>query len=326
MFQHLKPTQKEGTKAQYIERYHWLKRRFCREERVKDMRPEEVTAHLILLKDSLSMSTWRHYKAATIYYLEAHSSSQDAIDALRAESSAGLPVRGAKTSGPKLKKVPVRIWNAIKAKLIEREANGYMHASRLNQVLTATLLCGLRPNEWSFSTIAHHEATGRLVLRVRNSKHTNGRANGEYRELFIDVLSETEVEQIRQAIESCRQDSDEQAEQVLRQLRDELKSVKMALMKTSRFADDPELKKVTQYSFRHQFIADAKTTFDDPVVTSALVGHRSTKTAFTHYGKRAFGTQRVRILPTPETVAAVQTVRLELYRDFVAQRGSGMGP
>jgi len=82
---------------------------------------------------------------------------------------------------------------------------------------------------------------------------------------------------------------------------------------------------VTLYSFRHQFIANAKQTFDDPVITAAVVGHYSTKTANEHYGKRRHGQTKVRVFPTESSVSAVHSRHLETYRDYIAQRGAKPG-
>lgn len=327
MFNTEPPTRSEETKQGYESRYLSLKRRFCRDAGVDDLDPNEMVAKLILLKPSLSARSWRQYKAAFLYYIEEHAPQFGlAEERLRQETSSGLNTSSTNTSGRKLKQVPVKSWKSIQSTLRERIEKGHRHADGLLHVLNATLLTGLRPNEWAYSEIGTHQKTQRPVLRVRNSKNSNGRANGPYRELFIDELTPGEIGEIEAALAYCAADSDEDAKRIKLALRDEFQET----MKTGRASAPPwktDHFNVTLYSFRHQFIADAKSTFEDPVLISATVGHSSTATAFEHYGKRRNGRSQIRVYPTPESVEAVQKVRLETYREYVAQKiKSGLAP
>ncbi len=189
-------------------------------------------------------------------------------------------------------------------------------------VLEGTLLVGLRPIEWCYSELTTHAATERPVLRVRNAKHSNGRANGAYRELFVDDLAPGELATIQEALRYCAAASDEDAQRIKLALKHEMEAARMMAVAGSR----KPMSSVTMYSFRHQFIADAKQTFETPLLISATVGHNSTKTAFEHYGKRRFGRGKVRVYPTPESVAAVQNVTLETYRSYVAARQNQRAP
>lgn len=322
MFNQTEPTRSEGTKRDYANRYAWLKRRYCRETGVDDLDPNEVVANLILAKPSYSMRGWRQVKSATLYFIEAFAPQYEhAAERLRQESSAGLR----KSMGKKRKEVPAKTWRAIQAELESRQTDGYRNAGQLLHVLRATMVTGLRPNEWAYSEIITHGGTGRDVLRVRNSKHTNGRANGEFREMFIDELLPEERSEIETALRLCTADADADVQRMIHALRDEFAEVR----KTPRLLRaDPDLAKssVTLYSFRHQFIANAKMTYEDPEIISALCGHVSTKTAFEHYGARRNARNRVRVSPTPESVEAVAKVKLETYRDFVAARKHGPTP
>lgn len=327
MFHQKAPTRTDATKSNYEARYLTLKRRFCSEAGEDDLDPNEVVAKLILLKPTLAMASWRQYKASVLYYIDAHAPQYEhAAELLRQESSSGLKATSLNTSGRKLKQVPVKSWRTIQGALRHRIENGYRHSQGLLQVLKATLNTGLRPNEWAFSETGVHQATGRDILRIRNSKHSNGRANGAYREIFIDELTTEERDDIEAALAYCTADNDEDAKRIQLALRDEFRET----IKSGR-ASAPPWKlyhfNVTLYSFRHQFIADAKATFEDPVLISATVGHNSTATAFEHYGKRKNGRSQVRVYPTPESVEAVQKIKLETYRDFVSTRAKpGLAP
>lgn len=314
------PTKTDATKQSYVARYTTLKQRFCRETGTNDLDPNEVVAKLILLKPNLTMSSWRQYKASVLHFIDEHAPQyENAAETLRQETSSGLKATSRNTSGRKLKQVPVKSWMTIQGALRQRIEHGYRHSKGLLYVLKATLLTGLRPNEWSFSEIGTHEGTGRPVLRIRNSKHSNGRANGAFREIFIDGLTPDEHTDIEAALAYCRAPDDEEAKKIRLALRDEFRET----IKSGRASAPPWRLghfNVTLYSFRHQFIADAKSTFDDPVLISATVGHNSTSTAFEHYGKRKNGRNQVRVYPTPESVEAVQKVKLETYREFVINR------
>ncbi|WP_199030739.1 site-specific integrase [Ralstonia sp. ASV6] len=328
-FTRLTPTKSEDTKREYVKCYERLRRRFGNELGKKDLAPDEVVAHLILQRTSFAKRTWRHYKASVIYWLETFSpQSETAIEVLRSHGSAGLRDGGANTSARKRKDVPDSIWNEIKYAIRERIKRGHKHAAKLLSVCEATLAAGLRPNEWAFSELTRHDDNHRLVLRVRNSKHTNGRANGEYREMYVDELTEDELRAVREALDACAVDAHdetdvhEQAAKLQLALKHELEAARALAVAGQRRPRSS----ITLYSFRHQFSANAKRTFENPVLTAALLGHSSTHTGFQHYGKRRNASSRVRVYPTEASVAAVQNRYLETYRDHVAQRGAKAAP
>lgn len=326
-FNRTAPTLSPSTAVRYEERYLALERRYSKDAGVENMTPDEVVASLLQTKPTLSMSTFRQYKASVLYYLERHHPQHEiAIDRLRGESSAGLKKSTSMTSGPKQKFVPNPVWDVIESALTERADIGYKRAEGLRNVLAATLVTGLRPNEWTSAQFGHHAESGRPVLRIQNSKATNGRANGETRELFIDDLPPADVAAIGGAIEYCRARDDSEADGIVQSLKNELADTKRWIMIKERLnakVRARHIHPITLYSFRHQFIADAKSTWEDPVIISAAVGHNSTKTAFEHYGKRKHAQRQVRVLPTPESVASVQNVKVELYRAFIEKRSTG---
>ncbi|RJX30891.1 MAG: hypothetical protein C4516_09115 [Oxalobacter sp.] len=310
-------TRSRKTERAYVSRYHALKKRFEKERGIDNFSSDEVTAHLIFLKSELTMASWRVYKAAVLYVLETeYPDNEHAIDALRNESSSDLKKTSNKTSGKKDKRVDLSAWAALSAGINRRIENGHKHAKGLMHVLKATSLVGLRPNEWCFSSISKHQGSGRPVLRVRNSKHSNGRANGEFREMFIDQLNEEEMQSIEGALKYCACQNPDEATKIQKALKNEFEATRSESITRTRQSQA----NLTLYSFRHQFIADAKKTFENLVLISALSGHSSTKTAFKHYGKRRSGRSLIKVIPTPESVEAVQKVTLETYRQFLAKR------
>ncbi|WP_454727674.1 MULTISPECIES: hypothetical protein [Cupriavidus] len=317
------PTRSASTVANYERSYRRHLERLARETGIADPTPSEVVANLILRRHEMSMATWRYNKSAALYVIETHHPGHhEALEELRRHGSGGLARQSANTAGRKRKHVPEHEWSEIRHVIERRVKDGYRHAQALLDVLGGTLLVGLRPIEWAFSEIATHAASGRAVLRVANAKHSNGRANGPTREIFIDELTEADRALIGRALAACAAESREDAERNKLALKHELETCRMMAVAGTRRA----LSSVTMYSFRHQFIADAKLTFESPLLVSATVGHASTKTAFEHYGKRRHGRDRVRVYPTPESVAAVQNVTLETYRSYVAARQGGRVP
>jgi hypothetical protein len=288
-----------------------------------EIAPDEVVAHLILLKPDLTQKTWRNYKYSVLHYLETYHPDRDiAISELRAQSSSGLGKTSARGSGSKMKQVPPAARAAIYYALEQRAKRGHQYALGLRWWCEATLLTGLRPNEWCFSELSTHEDNGRPVLRVKNSKHSNGRANGEYREMYVDELTADELDKIRATLDFCRRDNDAEARILVRALRHELEAARGVDLSPHRRPNSS----VTLYSFRHQFVANAKRTFTDPVLTAAICGHSSTKTAHEHYGKRRNSQSTVRVYPTEASVQAVHKRHLEIYSDFIAHRGTPRAP
>lgn len=317
------PTRSANTKEAYEKRYEQLRARFEVETGKRDLAPDEVVAHLILLRPELARRSWRVYKNAVMHYLETYyPENGTAISTLKAVTSAGLSDGSANTSGRKIKHVPVAAWAAIRYALQQRIKRQHRYAHALLMVCESTLLTGLRPIEWAFSELGTSDEDGRPVLRVRNAKHSNGRANGSYREMYVDRLTAEEIEHIRVALEYCRCDTNDEAEKLQRALRHELEAARGVDLSPRRKRQSS----VTLYSFRHQFVADAKRTFTDPTLTAAVCGHSSTKTAHEHYGRRKHGRDGVRVYPTAASIAEVQSRYLETYRDYVAKRGTPRAP
>lgn len=322
-FNQTAPTVSAKVQRDYIRCFERNRAKFGLKLGRPELTPEEVVAHLIVSREDYAARTWRFYKASTIYYLETyHPELSLAVDELRLQSSAGLRSGGANTSARKRKDVPSAQWDELRHAIRQRIADGYKHAGRLLAVLEATLIVGLRPNEWSFSEISTDQATGRQVLRVRNSKFSNGRANGEYREMYVDELMPEQLRHITDALAMCRCETEQEAEKLQLALKHELEAARALSVVGQRKPKSS----LTLYSFRHQFVADCKRSFDDPVLTAALCGHVSTKTAHRHYGRRTQGRSSVRVYPTEASVQAVQSRHLETYRDFVAKRGPRNSP
>lgn len=301
------------TEARYEKNYRMLVNQVRSGCEPESLPGNELIAYLIQSREKYSMSTWRQYKASVVWYIKNRLGGYDEeLEHLQTISSKGLAKKSRQTSGKKKKRVPESAWRLLQLKLIERQQSGYASALALWTVLAATLQTGLRPVEWSNAAITTHQDSQRPVLRVKNAKHSNGRANGEYREIFLDGLDPKQIVIIKAAIGVFQGEGKDSAEVIQKRLADEMTNVISAMTRDSR-QNGAEVSGIAMYSFRHQFLANAKQTFENPQIIAALAGHNSTDTAFQHYGKRRFGDQMVKVTPTPETIAAVQNVRSQLH-------------
>lgn len=309
------PTRSPETIQKYEKIFSSQRKRFGRQLGVPNVTPNELVAMLLInhREGAYTKNTWRLYKAAVLYGLRTyHSEYTEAIDQLEATSDAGLPKHSELTSGLKAKKVPNLAFEVLTRALLSRARTNHTHAGAMLAVFQATILTGLRPNEWAHAMVGGHQQTGRKALKVKNSKHSNGRANGQARDIFIDKLSVKELAIIERAIAAFRDSqTDDAVEDRLKQLRKELYNTKLAILKNPRTSPEikTSLKGVSLYSCRHQFVADAKRSLahtpEGPAILAALLGHNSADTAPKHYGKARCGKYAIKVWPTPESIEAV---------------------
>jgi hypothetical protein len=115
------PTRSDDTKTAYEKRYLQLRSRFMRSLDRNEIAPDEVVAHLILLKPDLTQKTWKNYKYSVLHYLETYHPDRDiAINELKAQSSSGLRKTSVRGSGAKMKQVPPAARAAIYYALEQR--------------------------------------------------------------------------------------------------------------------------------------------------------------------------------------------------------------
>lgn len=325
------PSRSESTERRYRERYAQIERQYRRESGSSHtLEPSEVAAHLLARRPSFtSMSTYRQYKAAVLYVLESSKLAgqpnlTDAINALKASASTGLPKRSSKTSGTKLKIMKPHALQAIEAAttrfLIKSAGTSQAtQAARIHFFVRATMITGLRPSEWLDAKIIHDEQDGDL-LRVVNSKASNGRANGTHRTMLLSALTPEEISWISGAIQhlnianrhalsaiELEQTEQKMTLQIWRDLKALIKfTLDDAAATGNKQLKPSDFKGCAPYTFRHIFFASAKQTLRDPVLIAALGGHSSDETAFEHYAPMRSGSVNIRVMPTEESIAAVR--------------------
>jgi hypothetical protein len=167
------------------------------------------------------------------------------------------------------------------------------------------------------------------LLLVKNAKNSHSRACGDYRLLYLDVLSQSEVGKLKDMMIKMRGISegskkpftesvikplsrqlykvlttDDTCKGIIKSLHDEkMRSYRKQSKKA--FRNVPIFKRPTIYSTRHQAVATAKSADLHPVLIAACFGHSSVFTAENHYGKSIFGKGGLSITPSQASINEV---------------------
>ena len=248
-----------------------------------------------------SAATWRMYKAASVHFLEEKIQygnaphAEEALELLQSVTSEGCVKQSQRTSGSKLKKFPLRDYRKLMDYLEDHPSPWSEHLQRW---LSVGMLLGLRPVEWGQSELI--EVAGEPALRVQNAKQTNGRAHGETRTLLMGGLTEDEREMIATHVAHARAYADSGKYGRF------YHGCAATLARISRQLWPRRPKRLTLYSLRHQFAADAKASGLSTDEIAALMGHAADVTATIHYGRKSAGMEMIRVRPDPTEVARVR--------------------
>lgn len=183
------------------------------------------------------------------------------------------------------------------------------------------------------------------VLAVKNSKDSHGRANGSYRYILLDRMSNTDMERLNSLIELLHHKNDSVAKSrgvsadddcfdnyVIQPLQAQLKYELENNVRCQGIIDRNYKKKLTSYgneknraikmgkvwsrtapikmyptlySTRHQAVSNSKAADMNPVLMAALFGHASIVTAERHYGKQSDGWGGSMVEPHPDSIVTV---------------------
>lgn len=308
MSTHTKITKTVATQQKYRQRTFELARR-CRTElqvlsgQTLDYR--QMVGWLVNLKQGLSRPTWRQYKASVVYFLEQEilkkndAIAQEALDFLLPIDAQGCVKKTRKTSGSKMKKFPLKDFAKLTHYLDEHP---HLWHHPVKRWLIATLLTGLRPSEWATAALSFHDQFQENVLLVQNAKNTNGRAHGPTRHILLGKLSQEERDIIHNHVQRC------QEWETSGQFSHYYKACAVKLSQAVRSLWPNRIERLTLYSARHQFAADAKASGLLREEIAALMGHAVDDTATIHYGKKTAGAQLIRVRPDPQEVILVRKV------------------
>lgn len=247
---------------------------------------------------SLSPSTRRLYRSAFRYYLteveKLDWSSISTVDFMQAKENRKQVIEkmGVRTSQLKYKGLPERQWNELILFLINSRSQ-YAYITRC--LLVASYYYGLRPTEWINSKFIDGDESDRPYQRclvVENAKNSQGRAHGKTRHLWFDIVEEDDNDIIyylaAQEVIRILSES-ENPEKLILAARSFLSQV---YLRDSRMKKYKGKKRITLYSARHQFAADAKKQGLPKEVIATLMGHRSDETATKSYGLKKWGSSR----------------------------------
>lgn len=266
----------------------------------------------ISLKPSLKASSWRSYRRALLYmfsHTELSDESEEAIrilendiynrirDGGRLFSAQETKKENTSTSSLKMKRVVYADYLKI-----ERALRVKFRSSRsmsLRRWIEAGLLTGLRPSEWAATDVVHikdiSNDTVKTYLLVINAKATNGRANGVVRTLDISNFSD----ESKKAISDMSKLGRNWFKQGIFDY--EKRECGRLLHRVSRELWSKRKNHYSLYSFRHQAIANWKTSLDQYSV-AALAGHGVITTAGNSYAKKRSGWKENKLKSIPEAV------------------------
>lgn len=268
----------------------------------------------------LSSSTRRQYRSAIKYCLREYQIDFDLVN---------FNFLGNGLSRSKAKQYHGKRTSALKSKFIQPaslelliaylETSSSKSAWLVKDILIASSYFGLRPIEWLNADWTYEESS-RGGLLVSNAKHSQGRAHGATRTIWLVSTEDGDVlVKLRPVLESADRlikffkalkesatnsfmpdstlSSIENSENLVllqrqraedcllkaRQYLGQLYRKNSALNKLSK------TNRVTLYSARHQFAANAKKAGLAPEQVAALMGHASMDTNQESYGRRVNG-------------------------------------
>lgn len=312
-----KPTRTAGTEAAYRRRALELARR-CRKElelhNHERLDYRRFTGWLITQKNQWTGETWRQYKAAVAFFLEdlvrqhEDGMAEEALEQLLKIGTEGCLKKTTRTSGSKLKRFPIQDYKKLENHLKEHPAPWNQDLKRW---IMAGLLTGLRPREWGQTLWTQRD--GEDALEIKNAKATNGRSHGVTRTLLLNGLTQAERDIIRQHVERC------QVWATAEQFEHFQRGVAATLGRAVRSIWPKRGQRVTLYSARHQFSANAKASGFLPEELAAMMGHAVDVTAARHYGRKVTGFEIIRVRPDPKEVERIRKLDWSRYQGLQAQ-------
>lgn len=186
--------------------------------------------------------------------------------------------------------------------------------------LKANVILGLRPIEWFDAsestyllTLQDNYSTAKRIpaLSINNAKHTNGRANGESRDILLTGINDDQSEAITELISLFRKYNlkSTDPERILRMLTKKMDRLgETYISANSSTLTDQEMadiKSTSLYSTRHQAINNAKMSGFSKIKIAGMFGHVSINTHSKHYGKKGKGWMKLNVQPSPESILAV---------------------
>lgn len=256
----------------------------------------------------LLSSTWRYYRSSLIFFAQKefnagriHSNSTiDRIEKILKDDSLKNSKHKKNTSSLKRKSISDTDLELLFKQLsVSRsKVSGF-----LSVWLYANCIVGLRPCEWATSSLVDRNG---ISLKITNAKNTNGRSHGEFRYINISSFTKNQISRIVSFTEACQKLEEAGVFYA------NYESCRKLLQRTSRKLWPKRKQHVTLYTTRHQFSADLKKSGKKLEEIAYLMGHTSTDTATSHYGKRRNGRNKV----TPDVPSSDLKTITSKYKTF----------
>lgn len=299
------PTRTAETTRQYMTRAANLLRDIAQTTGIDpQVDPMTIVTWLSDSRATLSRSNFRMRKAALAYWLENADidGAGAALSALRTVPPDGTVKKGTKTSAKKQKGLSTRDRDRL-FEWLSKSDNPW--APVVESFIRVGTLTGLRPIEWRTAAITHID--GKPHLAIKNAKYTNGRANGPNRHQDLSEFDAADLVLIEAHLSVL----------AISDWRKMIRNCRALLLRANDQLWPRRGQNVTLYSTRHQFSANAKLQLSRQGV-AALMGHRSTRTAGSHYARRVQGDPDA---PVPKPLAGeMATVRHPAGSDWKSPR------
>lgn len=291
--------QTDETAEKYAERFRRLINQWQSSEEASRQSLTTFTDWIIIdVLPRISPSTWRQYRSSVLFSimdLAGDPMVDDCIHRLeclpsqaagRSKSQRRMATQNAgagKAPLPtgKIKQFPFVDILRLNSALANSRSRDALHLSRL---LVMGRMLGLRPTEWFRAELLepYTDEDGNVMsaaMRVRNAKNSNSRACGSHRFLDLTNFSEENLDCLRFTIRDLEIDAP-----TMKEWRRLYENCRKLLQRTCKALWPRRKRHYCLYSTRHGFSADAKMIYS-PVETAALMGHASTRTASSHYGR-----------------------------------------
>lgn len=304
-------TKEDSSKEQYLKIANRHLNEFQSLNNVSHIDWDSYLSFLDEKQSTISIATWRLFKASNVYMLEELGEFFYADKLKQFPNTVALRKTTA-TSAKKQKSIPVaKDMEILKDLLARSKKEGGRGWYRVLMAFYITIRkTGMRPSEIKTASFinTHSGLIGHtLILRIKNGKATNQRSFGQFRHISLDKLSEKDILYIKFAIETANNKKcpltgeifDE--EYFYERLRKRFQYVVKKLFPNAK-------KNISLYSCRHQLIADLKHNGYALNEISAVVGHGNDLTATEHYGRKKYGATTAG-LPVPSSIE-VQKIRL----------------
>lgn len=272
-----------------------LKKKYLKSIEVSEGSWEELALWMVREQwPNLKHPTWRLYRSAVTWYVGVVEPQTEPLISNILNTGRAPSIDENKQNNPYvIKHTKAKRFNGKDAELILSylSKSGCKWDKLTAQWMKCGVLTGLRPNEW-FGAEVRTDTQGDPYLYVKNFKHTNGRAHGDYRTVYLTHLSTKEAERIKIFIKSINgllesyrgNGIDKYTPNIIYNV------CANAMRRANKLFWNRRIAWYTLGSARHQFSADCKKRGVTKAELAALMGHATDETAGSHYGKKSMGT------------------------------------